>query len=114
MLLSPLLFLTYKQVFPAMMIGFASNNILPAHLGEFVRMQLLSKQFVLSKVAIITTIVIERLFDLLSILFLFSFSLLFVVKEYDFFDAGTVFYVGMFYCFDYDFGIFYIIQQFFY
>ena len=36
--------LKVREVFPAMMIGFMGNNVLPAHLGEFVRMFVLGKQ----------------------------------------------------------------------
>ena len=37
MILEPLDRYTVRQVTPALMIGFAANNVLPAHLGEFVR-----------------------------------------------------------------------------
>tara|TARA_E500000305_G_scaffold3796_1_gene3372 strand:- start:21335 stop:22366 length:1032 start_codon:yes stop_codon:yes gene_type:complete len=68
MLLEPIKKLTVAQVTPAMMIGFMGNNILPAHLGEFLRVYVLSRQFQIPKTTVLSTLVLERLFDVIAIL----------------------------------------------
>jgi len=56
------------QVTPSMMIGFGGNNILPAHLGELVRAALFARRVKLKVSGVFTTLLVERLFDVLSIL----------------------------------------------
>jgi uncharacterized protein (TIRG00374 family) len=51
------------------MVGFASNNLLPARIGELLRVYLASREFGLPTASVLATIVLERLFDLLSVLF---------------------------------------------
>ncbi len=68
MFLEPIKNLTASQVTPAMMIGFMGNNILPAHLGEFLRVYVLSRQFQIPKTTVLSTVVLERLFDVVAIL----------------------------------------------
>ncbi|MFK7777881.1 MAG: lysylphosphatidylglycerol synthase transmembrane domain-containing protein [Gimesia sp.] len=68
MLLEPIKSLTVSQVTPAMMIGFMGNNIFPAHLGEFLRVYVLSKQFQIPKTTVLSTVILERLFDVVAIL----------------------------------------------
>lgn len=57
-----------KQLMPSTLIGFAFNNVLPAHLGEFVRVFVFSRQMGIAKTSVLTTIVLERLFDIVAIL----------------------------------------------
>ena len=68
MLLEPIKPLSVSQVTPAMMIGFMGNNIFPAHLGEFLRVYVLSKQFQIPKTTVLSTLILERLFDVITIL----------------------------------------------
>ncbi len=56
------------QVVPAMMIGFGGNNLLPAHLGELVRAVVFASRFGCSRSAVLTTLVVERGFDVFAIL----------------------------------------------
>lgn len=67
MFLKPIKPLSVSQVTPAMMIGFMGNNILPAHLGEFLRVYVLSRQFQIPKTTVLSTVVLERLFDIVAI-----------------------------------------------
>lgn len=67
-----------SQAFPAIMIGFMANNLLPAHLGELVRMYVLAKRHDLSKASVLSTIVLERVFDFLSVVAFLAISLPFV------------------------------------
>lgn len=69
-LLSPLgQFRPLKELMPSTIIGFAFNNVLPAHLGEFVRVFVFSKQTKLPRTAVLSSIVLERIFDIIAILF---------------------------------------------
>lgn len=68
MILEPIKRLSVSQVTPAMMIGFMGNNIFPAHLGEFLRVFVLSKQFQIPKTTVFSTLILERLFDVVAIL----------------------------------------------
>ncbi|MFQ5936839.1 MAG: lysylphosphatidylglycerol synthase transmembrane domain-containing protein [Acidiferrobacterales bacterium] len=68
MLLMPIRPIPVEGILPAMMIGFAANNLFPARLGELVRVYLLGRQHSLSKTSILATMVVERLFDLLAAL----------------------------------------------
>lgn len=69
-LLSPLgQFQPVRELFPSTIIGFAFNNVLPAHLGEFVRVFVFSKQTKLPRTAVLSSIVLERIFDVIAILF---------------------------------------------
>lgn len=67
-----------RDVFPALIIGFMGNNVLPAHLGEFVRMYVLGRQYRLSKTAVLSTIVLERVLDFLAIIAIFAVALQFI------------------------------------
>lgn len=64
------------SLFSSVMIGFMANNVLPARLGEFVRAYSLGTKEKISKSATFATIVIERIFDGFSILFILWLSLL--------------------------------------
>lgn len=76
-LLAPAAPLTVRQLFPPMLIGFAANNILPAHLGEFVRVFVVRKKYGVPVSTVLSTVVLERIFDVLAILALFGVGLLF-------------------------------------
>lgn len=78
LLVHPIKPLSPREVTPAMMIGFMANNLLPAHLGEFVRVFVLGKQYNLEKTAVLSTVVLERVFDILAILLLLGVSLPFI------------------------------------
>jgi hypothetical protein len=59
-------------LFPATMIGFLANNLLPARLGEFVRAHVVGKRAGISRSAALASIVVERIFDLFTLLGLFA------------------------------------------
>jgi len=71
-MLNPIRSLTMSQVFPATMIGFMGNNVLPAHLGELIRMYVLSRTYLLSKASVLASIVLERVLDAIAITVLFA------------------------------------------
>ena len=51
-----------------LMLGFAANNILPARVGELVRAHELGRRQQVSRVAALTTIALERVFDGVTLL----------------------------------------------
>ena len=77
-LLTPIGNFKSPQLFPSVMIGFMANNILPARLGEVVRAYSLGAKIEKSRSAIFATIVLERLFDSLSLLAMFWLVILFI------------------------------------
>jgi uncharacterized protein (TIRG00374 family) len=58
----------FRQLFSSMMIGYLANNVLPARMGEVVRMYLLERNAGISKSKSAATIVLERIIDALLLL----------------------------------------------
>ncbi|NNJ26057.1 lysylphosphatidylglycerol synthase transmembrane domain-containing protein [Alienimonas chondri] len=65
-------------VLPAVLIGFAGNNVLPAHAGEFFRVAVVAKRWKTPAAGVLSTVVLERVLDVGAILALFAASLPFV------------------------------------
>lgn len=79
MLLAPIgQFRTVRDLLPSVMIGFAFNNVLPAHLGEFVRMFVFAREQKLPRTAVLSSIALERIFDVVAILTFLVLGLLLV------------------------------------
>lgn len=64
-----------KELFPAVMIGYAGTAILPMQMGELVRTYIVGKQFKLPFTLVLSSIGIERIFDLLTILLFLGLAL---------------------------------------
>ncbi len=75
-LLSPSYTVSGSQLVPAMMAGAAGNNLLPAHFGELVRVYFAGEKFSIPKSTVLATLVVERLFDIIVVLLIFSLALL--------------------------------------
>lgn len=71
MIMAPLGRYTIAQVTPAMMVGFAANNVLPAHLGELIRTVLFARRYEQPVSAVLTSQVLERILDVVAIVALF-------------------------------------------
>lgn len=71
LILAPLGHFTIRQVTPAMMIGFAANNLLPAHLGEFVRCHWFARRYQQRMGAVLVSQVLERILDVAAVVALF-------------------------------------------
>ncbi|HEY6873431.1 MAG TPA: lysylphosphatidylglycerol synthase transmembrane domain-containing protein [Geobacteraceae bacterium] len=56
------------NLFPATIIGYMANNLLPARLGEFVRAYVLGEKEKLDTSAVFATLVLDRLFDGFTVL----------------------------------------------
>ncbi|TWT55436.1 hypothetical protein KOR42_28220 [Thalassoglobus neptunius] len=67
-----------KDLLPPIMIGFSFNNLLPAHLGEFVRCFVFSKQQKVPVPVSISSVVLERVFDVIAILLYLGIGLIFI------------------------------------
>jgi glycosyltransferase 2 family protein len=67
-----------KSIFTSMMIGYLANNILPARMGELVRVYVLERRTGISKSAALASIVLERVADVLVLLVLLGVAAAFV------------------------------------
>jgi uncharacterized protein (TIRG00374 family) len=76
-LLEPVFPVSWRAAFSALMLGFAANNVLPARVGEVVRAYTLSRTTGASVSLGFATIVVERLFDGLTLLALMAVALRF-------------------------------------
>jgi uncharacterized protein (TIRG00374 family) len=76
-LLSPIKKCSFQSLFPTLMIGFMANNIFPARAGELIRAHLNGKKEGISSSASFATIILERLFDGLTMILVLWASLLF-------------------------------------
>jgi uncharacterized protein (TIRG00374 family) len=77
------------DLFAPLMIGFMAN-MLPARAGEFIRAYLLSKQEKISFSSSFATIFIERLFDLVMVLLLLIWVMLFMPEAFSSGDPELV------------------------
>ena len=94
LLLQPLRKFQTKEVVPPLMIGFMGNNLLPAHLGELIRIYVLGREFSLSKAAVFSSVVLERIFDT-AVVLLFLVMSLFLVEELPSWVSTTIFFVSI-------------------
>lgn len=77
-LLRPMARVGFVPLLAAMLIGFLGNNLLPAHLGEVVRAYVLGRSQGVSKSSVFATVVLERVYDGLTVLFFLLLVLLFM------------------------------------
>jgi uncharacterized membrane protein YbhN (UPF0104 family) len=63
LILRPVAAIPYRVMGSALLVGYGLNTIMPARLGELFRAEFLKKGFGLSRVWALTSIVIERVFD---------------------------------------------------
>jgi len=89
-LVKPIRKLSFSTLYSSVMIGFMANNLLPARIGEVVRAVSLSRRCSLSKSAVFATVVAERVFDSLGLLFVFLVTLIFIDFPKELKQAGMV------------------------
>ena len=76
LLLSPLGdYGTWRDCFGPMLAGFAVNNVLPARAGEIVRVMVFARRTSQPVASVFTTVALERILDMLSILLFLSVGL---------------------------------------
>ncbi|MDD5557154.1 MAG: lysylphosphatidylglycerol synthase transmembrane domain-containing protein [bacterium] len=76
-MLAPLKRVPFRSSFIVVMIGFMANNILPLRMGEVVRAWAIKRREGISGSAGFATIVVERVYDGLTLIGLFLFVLIF-------------------------------------
>lgn len=74
-LLVPIREVFARRLFPGVMIGFASNIVLPVQLGELVRAWVVARQLDVKQMTLLGTIFLERIFDFLVVLVLLGCAL---------------------------------------
>ncbi len=74
-LVDPIRRLRLSSLFSSLIIGYAVNTFMPAHLGEIVRAYVLSKKEQIPMSPVFATIVVERIIDVFSLLALMVFAL---------------------------------------
>jgi uncharacterized protein (TIRG00374 family) len=75
-ILNPTKHIKFRSLYPVLMIGFMANNLLPARIGEFVRAYTLSSREKVGKTLALATIILERVFDGLTLIALMGVALL--------------------------------------
>jgi len=81
-LLRPFKQIPVKEIYSPMLIGFM-GNILPARAGEFLRAYLVGKKHNITFSGAFSTIIVERLFDLVMLLVLFVWVFVFNSEMFD-------------------------------
>ena len=76
-ILRPVAAIPYPTVARALLVGYGLNAVMPARLGELFRAEFFKKTFGLSRVWGLTSIVIERLFDGVTVICCLGVGLLF-------------------------------------
>lgn len=74
LLLLPLKRTALSSVYPATIVGYMANNLLPARLGEFVRAYVLARKEGLETSAVFATLVVDRLWDGFTVLLMLLFT----------------------------------------
>ena len=68
-IINPIKTISTLSLFSGVAIGYMANNLLPARLGEFIRAYIIGKKENISKSSTLATILVERIFDGLTLLF---------------------------------------------
>src|SRR5262245_47784616 len=63
LLFQPSVRLTWRQLVPSLLVGYAGNNLLPLRAGELLRAQHLAMREVVPRMHTFGTLMMERLFD---------------------------------------------------
>ena len=75
-LLKPIKKIGVLSLFSATSIGFLSNTLFPARLGEFIRAYVIGKKEDISKSSAFATVVVARIFDGMTVLLFFAITLI--------------------------------------
>lgn len=76
-MLDPIKHIGLHDLFASTMVGFMASNILPLRMGEFVRAYSIGKIGDLSRSAAFATIVLERIFDVFTLLLMLAVIMIF-------------------------------------
>jgi uncharacterized protein (TIRG00374 family) len=87
----------FWPAFRGLVIGIMGNTVLPARAGEFLRAYVLGRSMSLSKTGVFATLVVERIFDGVTVLLVLLAVIILGVRNEDLQRAGmlgAVFYLG--------------------
>jgi glycosyltransferase 2 family protein len=84
----------FASLYPATIIGYMANNVLPARLGEFVRAYVLAQQEGLQTPTVFASLVIDRLFDGFTVMLILLFTLFTLRLPQGLAEAETVLRTG--------------------
>lgn len=93
-LLQPFIFLKFTQVFSALIVGSAMNLILPARLGEVVRIDLCKKWYGLSRSTALVTILWERVADGMTVVLCLLVGMLSLDSVYAYREIKGLVWIG--------------------
>lgn len=96
-LLKPMGEVRFWPAFRGLVIGITGNTVLPARAGEFLRAYVLGRSTGLSKTGVFATLVVERIFDGITVLLILLVVIILGVRNQDLQRAGVlgaVVYVG--------------------
>jgi hypothetical protein len=96
-LLKPMGEVSFWPAFRGLVIGIMGNTVLPARAGEFLRAYVVGRSTGLPKTGVFATLVVERIFDGLTVLFVLLIVIILGVRNEDLQRAGLlggVFYLG--------------------
>jgi len=90
-------------LYPATVIGYMANNVLPARLGEFVRAYVLAQREGMETPTVFASLVIDRLFDGFTVILILLATLFSLQLPHEMAEAGTALRAGgiitfMLYC----------------
>ena len=77
-LLRPMCSPSVSRLYPVVVVGYMANNLLPVRLGELVRSYYLGEREGVSKTTALATVIVERVFDGLVLLFFLAMAALFL------------------------------------
>ena len=83
-----------SSLYPATIIGYMANNLLPARLGEFIRAYVLARKEGLQTATVFASLVIDRLFDGFTVILILLFTLFTIKLPQGLTDAETVLKTG--------------------
>ena len=83
-----------SSLYPATIIGYMANNLLPARLGEFVRAYVLAQKEGLQTPTVFASLVIDRLFDGFTVMLMLLFTLFTLKLPQGMTDAETALKTG--------------------
>lgn len=83
-----------SSLYPATIIGYMANNLLPARMGEFVRAYVLAQREGLQTPAVFASLVIDRLFDGFTVMLILLFTLYTLRLPQGMSEAETVLRTG--------------------
>jgi uncharacterized protein (TIRG00374 family) len=96
-LLKPMGEVSFWPAFRGLVIGITGNAVLPARAGEFLRAYVLGRSAGLSKTGVFATLVVERIFDGLTVLLVLVLVIALGISDENFHRFGIlggIFYVG--------------------